>query len=323
MLITIAICTYNRAESLRRTLESLAAMRVPDGVLWEIVVVNNNSADHTDAIIAAFAERLPIRREFEPRPGKSNACNRAVDVAKGDYFMWTDDDVVVDPQWLTAYSDAFRRHPEAAFFAGPVRPHFEEPAVKWAVDSQGILGAPYAIRDLDDEAVPLSPEGNRLPLGANMAIRGIEQRVFRYNPELGPGTGLGRERRGEEHDLVERIMRAGGVGYPVPGARAEHCIGRDRQTVGYIARFFAGAGDQDAYLEHHAHKHHEMLFGVPRWLWRALIEGWLLYHVHRLISPGPVWVRHLKTYAYASGAIRYWRCEARALDAAAEANGRK
>jgi glycosyltransferase involved in cell wall biosynthesis len=309
MLITVAICTYNRAESLRRTLESLVAMRVPEAVKWEVVVINNNSTDHTDAVIGAFADRLPIRGELETRPGKSNACNRAIDAAKGDYFVWTDDDVIVDPDWLSAYADAFRRRPQAAFFGGPIRPRFEEPSVKWAMDSQGFLGGPYAIRDLGDEAVLLSSEGNRLPLGANMGIRGIEQRAFRYNPELGPGTGLGRERRGEEHDLVERIMRAGGVGYPVPAARVEHCIGRDRQTVGYLTRYFAGAGDQDAYLEHHAGKQQAVLFGAPQWLWRALIEGWLLYHFYRLIAPGPVWVHHLKTYAYAFGAIRYWRNE--------------
>ena len=49
MLITVAICTYNRAESLRRTLDSLAAMRVPENLDWEVVVVNNNCTDHTDA----------------------------------------------------------------------------------------------------------------------------------------------------------------------------------------------------------------------------------------------------------------------------------
>ena len=93
MLITIAICTYNRADSLSRTLQSLAAMRLPPRVDWEVVVVNNNSTDHTDAVIASFSgSRLPIRREFEPRRGLSRARNRAVDTADGDYILWTDDD---------------------------------------------------------------------------------------------------------------------------------------------------------------------------------------------------------------------------------------
>src|SRR5947207_180454 len=102
MRVTVAICTFNRAESLRRTLESVAALHLPEALDWEVVVVNNNSTDHTDSVIESFKERLPIRREFEPQPGASNARNRAVYVAKGDYFVWTDDDVVVDNGWLAA-----------------------------------------------------------------------------------------------------------------------------------------------------------------------------------------------------------------------------
>lgn len=91
MLITVAICTLNRAESLRRTLDSLAAMRLPDHLDWEVLVVDNGCADHTDAVIEAFAGRLPIRREFEPRRGHTPARNHAVDAAKGEYIVWTDE----------------------------------------------------------------------------------------------------------------------------------------------------------------------------------------------------------------------------------------
>ena len=131
MFITIAICTFNRAESLRRTLDSLVAMRVPSDLSWEIVIVNNNSTDHTDEVISEYVGRLPVRWEFEPRPGKSNARNRAIDVAKGEYIVWTDDDVVVDTGWLTAYVEAFRRWPEAAVFGGRIMPRYEAPVAKW------------------------------------------------------------------------------------------------------------------------------------------------------------------------------------------------
>src|SRR5271168_2431711 len=121
MLITVAICTFNRAESLRRTLDSLVAMRVPSDLGWEIVVVNNNSTDHTDDFIGEYVGRLPVRRELEPRAGKSNALNRAIEVAKGDYIVWIDDDVLVDAGLLTAYAEAFRRWPDAAVFGGRIK----------------------------------------------------------------------------------------------------------------------------------------------------------------------------------------------------------
>src|SRR6266480_4427705 len=147
MLVTVGICTYNRAESLRRTLDSLAALEVPDDVACEVLIVNNNSTDHTDEVIAEYRDRLPVRREFEPQPGKSNALNRAIDAAGGEYILWTDDDVVVDPSWLTAYVEAFRRWPEAAVFGGRIIPRYEPPAAKWVVDSEDGLFGVYAIRD--------------------------------------------------------------------------------------------------------------------------------------------------------------------------------
>jgi len=157
MFVSIAVCTFNRAESLRRTLESLAAMRVPDDLDWEVVVVNNRCTDHTDSVIEGFSERLPIRREYEEQPGQSNARNHAIDTAKGDYIIWTDDDVVVDQGWLAAYTHTFcSRGPEAAVFVGPMRPRYESPAVKWVIESEALLGGPYCIRDLEDDTLPLS-----------------------------------------------------------------------------------------------------------------------------------------------------------------------
>ena len=147
MFVTIGICTYNRAESLRRTLDSLTALQMPKDVVWEILIVNNNSTDHTDEVIAEYRHRLPVRREFEPRPGKSNALNRAIDAANGEYILWTDDDVVVGPGWLTAYVDAFRRRPEAALFGGPITPKLKAPGQPWVAESfLGLAGAVAAIR---------------------------------------------------------------------------------------------------------------------------------------------------------------------------------
>ena len=163
MFITVAICTFNRAESLRRTLDSVAAMRVPSEVAWEVLIVNNNSTDHTDDVISAYIGRLPVRREFEPRPGKCNALNRAIDVAKGEYILWTDDDVVVDTGWLVAYVEAFRRWPEAAVFGGRITPRYEAPAEKWVIESEAVLVGPYAIRDFGERVLPLSAEDENLP----------------------------------------------------------------------------------------------------------------------------------------------------------------
>lgn len=307
MLITVAICTFNRAESLRRTLASLAAMRVPDNVEWEVVVVTNNCTDHTDAVIASFADRLPLRREREPQQGQSHARNRAIDVATGDYVLWTDDDVVVDSEWLAAYAMAFRRWPEASVFGGAIRPKYDEPVPEWLTESEAMLGGLLVIRDFGNEPMPLSIAEDRLPFGANFAVRTLEQRALRYDPKLGlRGNG---QRRGDEIDVIERLLRAGATGYWLPTAQVEHCIPRERQTIRYVARYFAGWGETIAVQT--GHPTVPFLFGAPRWLWRRWATEWFRYQVHRWISPAPVWVTHLKAYSTAGGAISYWRTQRR------------
>jgi glycosyltransferase involved in cell wall biosynthesis len=78
MRITIAICTWNRCDLLRRTLQRLTEIAVPDSVAWDVLVVNNNSSDRTEEAIDAFRGALPLRSVFEPQPGLSHARNRAL-----------------------------------------------------------------------------------------------------------------------------------------------------------------------------------------------------------------------------------------------------
>jgi len=305
MRITVAICTFNRAESLRLTLDSLTGIQVPGDLSWEIVIINNNSTDHTDDVIGEYVGRLPVRREFEPRPGKSNAQNRAIDVAKGDYIVWIDDDVLVDAGWLTAYMEAFRRWPEAAVFGGRITPRYEAPVEKWVIESEAVLGGPYAIRDFGDHVYPLSAEDeDHYPYGANWAIRAAEQRAFRYDPELGPVAN--RYRTHEEYDLIQRVLRSGATGYWIPEAMVEHCIGRNRQTVCYIAAYYERWGETLAFRNAAATAAAPFLFGIPRRIWPRLLVWWVLYRFCRLVSPAPVWVKYLKAYSCNKGIHRYW-----------------
>src|SRR5437868_2810073 len=175
MLVTVAICTRNRAESLRRTLESLTALQLPPAIEWEIVIINNASTDHTGKVIGGYAELLPIRHAFEPQIGLSLARNRAVGTAAGEYVIWVDDDVVVGPAWLSAYVEAFLRWPEASVFGGPIIPRYVTPVPKWLADSEPFLGAwIFARRDVDCMS-EISLDDRLVPLGPNFALRAAEQ----------------------------------------------------------------------------------------------------------------------------------------------------
>jgi len=88
-----------------------------DSFDWELLVVDNNSTDQTPDVLAEFAGQLPLRALREPKPRKSNATNLVVKEARGEYILWTDDDVLVEPD-LRQYITAFRRYPNAEVFWG-------------------------------------------------------------------------------------------------------------------------------------------------------------------------------------------------------------
>ena len=69
--VSVAICTWNRCESLRRTLEGMLRLQVPVGVTWDLIVVNNNGTDATDEVVTSFTDRLPVRLLHEATPGLS------------------------------------------------------------------------------------------------------------------------------------------------------------------------------------------------------------------------------------------------------------
>ena len=78
MHVTIAICTWNRCELLRQTLQRLTEIEVPPDVRRQVLIINNNCSDATDAVATDFAQALNLRIVVEPQPGLSRARNRAL-----------------------------------------------------------------------------------------------------------------------------------------------------------------------------------------------------------------------------------------------------
>lgn len=89
-LFSIMVCTHNRASSLCPTLVSLTECSEPRKLRWEVLVVDNGSTDGTTYTAMAYSERLPLRIAHQPVAGPSQARNRGVDQARGDWLIWID-----------------------------------------------------------------------------------------------------------------------------------------------------------------------------------------------------------------------------------------
>jgi len=300
MDVTVAICTRNRCESLRRTLRSLVAARRPVGLVWEVVVVNNDSNDQSDSVIGSFRDVLPIVPAFEPIAGHSNARNTAVRLARGRYIIWTDDDVVVDPGWLSAYSEAFDAHPEAALFGGPIRPVFEGEMPKWLARGWRSVAVVFCENDLGPNAVALSGAPGMVPFGANFAIRRKEQLALPYDPKLGLSP-TGRFMT-EETTVMRQLLHGGAVGWWVPNASVTHCNSQERFNLRYIQRYFEKLG-RTQWIQRSPMP--ETLFlGRPRWLWRQLLVNEIQYWFSRAFDHPENWLGRLRERSIVWGAFK-------------------
>ena len=216
MDVSVIIATYNRAEILRETLASLAAL-APRGLAHEVLVVDNNSSDHTRDVVESFADRAPVRYLREERQGKNFALNAAIEPARGELLVFTDDDVLVPPDWLDRYWEEYQAHPEIGFFGGNIVSQFPEDAPRWATFPGIRFG------QLDHGAESRVLRHNEHVHGANLAI---PARLFRgglrYDTGIGPAVTTAR--KGSETSLLVELRRQGLDGWFVAGAEVRHRI---------------------------------------------------------------------------------------------------
>ena len=234
--ISIVIPTFNRALSLRLTLNALARQLAPDSLPWEVIVVDNNSGDRTRSEVEDFIRtaRIPVRYLFVAQQGVSHARNAGVASARAEVVGFTDDDADPARDWVatiaTVMSDT-----GADIVGGQIRPVWHRPPPAW-LEHGTFLRSSLAI--MDDTTPMTIVDFTGLPMiwGANMAIRRkVFDRVGAFDPQHGAvGYKL---YRGEETDLIRRAIEAGFRAVYDPRLFVSHRIGPDRMRVAYFARF--------------------------------------------------------------------------------------
>jgi len=248
--VSVLICTWNRATLLAETLASVAAMNVPTGLRWEVVVVDNNSTDDTRHVVDGLAPsyRAPLRYFFEPQQGKSAAMNAGLAASAGSIIAFADDDVRVGREWLTSLVAAFRDHPEIAYVGGPVDPIWEAPCPPWFERTDKVLWGTLAILDYGPEAFVFE-ERQKIPLGANFAIRrSLVNRIGNFDPTLGRSSGpvlLGQELP----EFFARVRRVDLRGLYLPAMRVQHHVPARRLRPAYFRRWWYGKGISRARME--------------------------------------------------------------------------
>ena len=259
-MISVVVCTHNRGEMLLRTLDDLSRLSAgPTGL--EILVVDNGSTDDTRDRVAtrSRAGPHPLRYIREDRLGQSHARNRGIREAAGDWILFTDDDVMVDPAW------AVRLPAELELLGvraggGRVVPVWPESLPPW-VATEGPLLERIAFVEY---ALPGGPrllgDDDPSPVGCNMAIhRSLVAAGDPFSVRLGHRGH--RLLGGEDTEFFARLRSAGvGLGY-VPDALISHPVEPERLALTYLLRrrYWEGYGSAAS----GALAGRRRLFGVP------------------------------------------------------------
>jgi glycosyltransferase involved in cell wall biosynthesis len=269
MDLSVLLATWNNSARLAITLDAIAQCRVPAGITWELVVVNNNCTDDTDAVVASFRHRLPLLLVHEPVQGLSRARNAGVAAASGDLIIFTDDDVRPCPEWILVHWAAYQKRPKGHYFGGPIESEFEgSPPPKELLEA-----SPPSVRGLDWGDLERALTAEECFVSANWACPTAALRsTGGFDVTMGLNPASGEIGVGEETDLMGRLSARGMTPWYLPGARLRHFVPASKCTLAHVVGR-ARAGGRLLGKTEAARYVGPRIAGVPRWAVRAVLAA--------------------------------------------------
>jgi glycosyltransferase involved in cell wall biosynthesis len=264
MTVSIIICTRNRADSLKLTLESIGKAIVPPGWNVELLIVDNGSTDHTGEVVsAARLSNVCLRYVNEPTTGLGYARNTGLRETSGQIILFTDDDVRVPLDWIEGMCGPVLDGKADAVSGGVAFP--SDLAFALARPPFSSRKGWFASTEELDRKSPTSM------VGANMAFhRRVLDRIPGFDAELGAGA-LGFH---EETLFSWQLLAAG---YNLIGrfdVVVEHHFDTGRLTRKGIIDSAQKMGRSRAFVFHHW-EHQKSRLVLPRLALCQLCRLWM------------------------------------------------
>lgn len=237
--LSIVIATYNRCHSLKGAIESALAQEAPEST-FEVIVVDNNSTDGTSDLVHSMIGSASgrLHYEFEPRQGVSYARNRGIAASTAPIIAFMDDDVRPAPNWIATIKRVFDDHRGIDLVGGKVLPVWQCQPPSWLTRDHWM---PLALLDYGNHPIHLDSSSRIGLISANCAIRkNVLVKAGGFRPEL----QRVRDNIGsmEDHELFDRLFRAGAQGLYWPAMQVSTLTGPDRLTMSYHRKWHFNHG---------------------------------------------------------------------------------
>lgn len=235
MKISVIIPTYNRANVVRNTLDSIIKQNYPLD-LFEILVVDNNSTDDTKAVVSSYIDKYPehsIRYLFEPRQGLVFARHTGAKYALHEILAYCDDDGTYASYWLSEIAKVYSIDSSVCAVGGKIDIRWDEMPPDWVLPYEGLLGK----IDLGDKVI--IDEGLFIN-GGNFSIKkSILYKLGGFNPDQVGEWLIGDGETG----LCKKMHEAGcKIGWAPKAEMEHHQIVRKNATVEDIKRRYYNNG---------------------------------------------------------------------------------
>ncbi|MCU1594740.1 MAG: glycosyl transferase family 2 [Frankiales bacterium] len=229
--VCVVVCTVGRPEMLTRVLTSLLAL---DHTAFEVLVVDNRPATgEARAVVDAIDDRR-LRIVDEPVPGLSAARNRGIAESTAPILAFTDDDAVVDPQWLRWLTAPLVAQ-EASVSTGLVLPLELETPAQLHFEGYGGFARGMVRRSFDlkvntaDDHLVYPFSGGSFGSGNSMAFtRACLEEIGGFDVALGAGSLTG---GGEDIDAFSHLVLRGHTLVYEPRAVCWHEHRRDPESL--------------------------------------------------------------------------------------------
>jgi len=243
-LISVVICTHNRANYLLKAMQSVLDQSMPAN-RYEVIVVDNGSTDETRELVERFEDLGNVHYIFEGKLGLCHARNTGWRNARGRYIAYLDDDAIASPEWLMAIEEAFTMAPDAGVVGGRVVPIWEGDRPAWLSDDIALSltivnwhSAPRLIPDVQVEWL----------VGANMAVpASVLAETDGFHPWL---DRVGRHMLSSGDVFLQKeIIRRGYSCLYHPGIAVSHLVPRSRLNKRWFIRRYYSQGLSDAIIQ--------------------------------------------------------------------------
>ncbi len=110
--VSVVITNHNYGKYLRESIDSVLAQSFND---YELIIIDDGSRDNSENILSEYSgiSRITILRNAEPQ-GVAWSCNRAIDLARGEYIVRLDADDYFDENALLVLTSFLDKNPDIA-----------------------------------------------------------------------------------------------------------------------------------------------------------------------------------------------------------------